>query len=48
MQMILGALNNIVIHRPGPLELSDIATSHELSVAAIRYLGWAEPDTLAQ
>ena len=40
MQMVLGTLNNIVINRPGPLELSDDATSNELSRAAIRYLGW--------
>jgi AcrR family transcriptional regulator len=40
MQMVLGTLNNIVINRPGPLDLSDDATSKELSQAAIRYLGW--------
>ncbi len=40
MQMVLGTLNNIVINRPGPLELSDDATSQELFQAAIRYLGW--------
>lgn len=40
MQMVLGTLNNIVINRPGPLELSDDATSNELSRAATRYLGW--------
>ena len=40
MQMVLGTLNNIVINRPGPLELSDAATSEELFQAAIRYLGW--------
>jgi AcrR family transcriptional regulator len=39
-QMILGTLNSAVINRPGPLELMDQATSHELSQAAIRYLGW--------
>ena len=44
MQMVLGTLNNIVINRPGPLDLSDDATSRELSRAAIRYLGWSEPD----
>jgi AcrR family transcriptional regulator len=43
MQMILGLLNNAVINRPGPLELSDSATSKELYRAAIRYLGWNEP-----
>ena len=42
MQMILGTLNNVVINRPGPLELSDNATGNELSRAAIRYLGWNE------
>ena len=40
MQMVLGTLNNIVINRPGPLELSDAATSEELFQAAIRY-HWA-------
>jgi AcrR family transcriptional regulator len=40
MQMILGTLNNAIINRPGPLELGDEATSHELSQAAIRYLRW--------
>lgn len=44
MQMILGTLNNAIINRPGPLELSDKATTYELSRAAIRYLGWAPPD----
>jgi hypothetical protein len=42
MQMILGTLNNAVVHRSGPLELTDKATSHELSLAAIRYLRWGE------
>ena len=42
MQMVLGMLNNIVINRPGPLDLSDEATSRELSRAAIRYFGWNE------
>ena len=42
MQMILGTLNNVVINRPGPLELSDNATSKELSQVAIRYLGWSD------
>ena len=40
MQMVLGTLNNIVINRPGPLDLSDNATSQELFRAATRYLGW--------
>ena len=40
MQMILGTLNNAIINRPGPLELTDEATSYELSQAAIRYLRW--------
>jgi len=40
MQMVLGTLNNAVINRPGPLDLTDNATSHELSQAAIRYLRW--------
>ena len=42
MQMVLGTLSNIVINRPGPLDLSDDATGRELSRAAIRYLGWKE------
>ncbi|MGB8608411.1 TetR/AcrR family transcriptional regulator [Bradyrhizobium sp.] len=42
MQMILGTLHNAVINRPGPLELTDNATSHELSQAAIHYLRWDE------
>jgi AcrR family transcriptional regulator len=46
MQMILGTLNNAIINRPGPLELTDEATGHELSQVAIRYLGWDElPET---
>ena len=40
MQMIFGTLNNAVINRPGPLELSDNATGLELSQVAIRYLRW--------
>ena len=44
MQLVLGTLHNIVINRPGPLDLSDEATSRELSRAAIRYLGWKETD----
>jgi AcrR family transcriptional regulator len=40
MQMILGTLNNAIINRPGPLELTDDATGHELSRAALRYLRW--------
>jgi AcrR family transcriptional regulator len=46
MQMILGTLNNAVINRPGPLELTDSATADELSRAAIRYLRWDEPPKL--
>jgi hypothetical protein len=42
MQMIFGTLNNAVINRPGPLELSNSATGSELSQAAIRYLRWEE------
>lgn len=41
-QMIQGTLNNIVINRPGPLELSDNATSKELCRAAIKYLDWTD------
>jgi AcrR family transcriptional regulator len=40
IQMVFGTLNNILINRPGPLELSDIALAPELSNAAIRYLQW--------
>jgi AcrR family transcriptional regulator len=40
MQMVIGTLNNIVINRPGPLDLSDDETTRELSRAAIRYLRW--------
>jgi AcrR family transcriptional regulator len=40
MQIVLGTLNNAIINRPGPLELTDEATSRELSLAAIRYLRW--------
>jgi hypothetical protein len=36
-QMIPGTLNNFVINRPDPLELTDNATADELSRAAIRY-----------
>jgi hypothetical protein len=35
--MIPGTLNNFVINRPDPLELTDNATADELSRAAIRY-----------
>jgi len=45
MQIVLGTLNNAIINRPGPLELTDAATSRELSLAAIRYLRW---DVLAK
>jgi AcrR family transcriptional regulator len=45
MQIVVGTLNNIVINRPGPLELADDATAHELGQAAIRYLRWDEPRT---
>jgi len=38
--MILGTLNNAIINRPGPLELTDESTSHELSQAAVRCLRW--------
>jgi len=38
MQMVFGTLNNILINRPGPLELDDPATAEELSRAAVRYL----------
>jgi hypothetical protein len=40
MQMIFGTLNNVLINRSGPLVLADDTTDHELSRAAIRYLGW--------
>jgi AcrR family transcriptional regulator len=37
MQIVFGTLNNILINRPGPLELDDRAAK-ELSNAAVRYL----------
>ena len=40
MQMVFGTLNNILINRPGPLELDDPATAEELSRAVVRYLRW--------
>ena len=43
MQIVLGTLNNMVINRPGPLELTDKAASDELSQIAIRYLRWDSP-----
>ena len=46
MQMIIATLNNAVINRPAELELTDEATSNELSQVAIRYLGWdGSPET---
>jgi AcrR family transcriptional regulator len=48
MQMILGTLNNAIINRPGPLGLSDKATTYELSRAATRYLGWGTLDGSAR
>jgi AcrR family transcriptional regulator len=38
MQMVFGTLNNILINRPGPLELDDPKTAEELSRAVLRYL----------
>jgi AcrR family transcriptional regulator len=38
MQIVFGTLNNILINRPGPLELDDPRTADELSKAAVRYL----------
>lgn len=38
MQMVFGTLNNILINRPGPLEIDDPRTAAELGKAAIRYL----------
>ena len=43
MQIVFGTLNNILINRPGPLELDDRATAEELSKAAIRYLRLERP-----
>jgi AcrR family transcriptional regulator len=40
MQMVFGTLNNILINRPGPLELDDPKTAEELSGAVVRYLRW--------
>lgn len=40
MQLVYGTLNNMVIHRPGPMVLNDQATSEELCQAVIRYLRW--------
>ncbi len=39
MQLVFGTLNNVLINRPGPLELEDRATAEELGNAAVRYLG---------
>lgn len=38
MQMVFGTLNNILINRPGPLEIDDPATAEELARATLRYL----------
>jgi AcrR family transcriptional regulator len=38
MQLVFGTLNNILINRPGPLELDDPTTAEELSKAVVRYL----------
>jgi len=38
MQLVFGTLNNILINRPGPLELDDPRTAEELSRAVLRYL----------
>lgn len=38
MQIVFGTLNNILINRPGPLELDDPKTAEELSRAVVRYL----------
>ncbi|HLG81634.1 MAG TPA: TetR/AcrR family transcriptional regulator [Bradyrhizobium sp.] len=38
MQIVFGTLNNILINRPGPLELDDPRTAEELSLAVVRYL----------
>jgi hypothetical protein len=38
MQMVFGTLSNILINRPGPLEIDDDATAEELGKAAIRCL----------
>jgi hypothetical protein len=38
MQIVFGTLNNILINRPGPLELDGRVTAAELSKAAVRYL----------
>ena len=38
MQMAFGTLSNILINRPGPLEIDDDATAEEPGKAAIRYL----------
>jgi AcrR family transcriptional regulator len=46
MQIVFGTLNNILVDRPGPLDLSDSSTAQELSLAAIRYLRWdGKPET---
>ena len=42
MQLIFGTLNNDLINRPGPLHLDDPQMSRELSLAALRTLGWEE------
>jgi AcrR family transcriptional regulator len=38
MQILFGTLNNILINRPGPLDLDDRATAQELSKVVVRYL----------
>lgn len=38
MQLVYGTLNNILINRPGPLDLGDPATVTELTKAVLRYL----------
>jgi AcrR family transcriptional regulator len=38
MQTLFGTLNNILINRPGPLDLDDRATAEELSKVVVRYL----------
>jgi len=43
MQIVFGTLNNILINRPGPLELDDRATAEELSKVVVRYLRLERP-----
>jgi AcrR family transcriptional regulator len=38
MQIVIGTLNNILINKPGPLELNEPGAAEELATVVIRYL----------